>query len=88
MNEHLQKHNNVKLLVLKRCISIMTDLRLSLDLLQDSLATFGPLLVVEGADTDSHPHRDHLVSHGGRFGEETKQKLDEMCGRFLKNSKS
>ena len=88
MNEHLQKHNNVKLLVLKRCISIMTDLRLSLDLLQDSLATFGPLLIVEGADTDGHPHRDNLVSHGGRFGEETKQKLDEMCGRFLKNSKS
>ena len=51
----------------------MTDLRLSLDLLQDSLATFGPLLVVEGADTDGDPHRDHLVSHGGRFGGETKQ---------------
>ena len=47
----------------------MTDLRLSLDLLQDGLATFGPFLVVEGADTDGHPHRDHLVSHGGRFGE-------------------
>ena len=51
----------------------MTDLRLSLDLLQDGLATFGPFLVVEGADTDGDPHGDHLVSHGGRFGGETKQ---------------
>ena len=54
----------------------MTDLRLSLDLLQDGLAAFGPFLVVEGADTDGNPHGDHLVSHGGRFGEEIRKKLD------------